>query len=965
MRVLRIACVILAGLFVLAVLAAWQAPRFLDWDRYRTTIAGLAAAGLGRPVRIGGPVSLSLLPHPVLTAAGVTVADAGDGASADVPEMRLQVALGPLLAGRVEVRDLVLHGARMRLPWPPRAGALQQRPPAWLTGLHARIEDGTLLVGGLTVSDVAGELSADPLTGTLSMDGMAAALGRQWRVTARLGRAGGDGSAPLEASLDGLGAMQDTGGTLSGQIAADGSLTGRVSGRGRDLSQLIAAPASPWHAAGRFYGADGLALADELDVDIGGVPARGAVALRLLPAARVDAALAASRLDLDAWLPRLLQGGGTTLPTSVDLSAEAANFAGGTLRRLRAGFELSPDGVTVRDAEALLPGDAALTLSGRMTHGHFVGDAHIEAPALRDTLRWLQPRAPGLVDALPPGVLQAASLVASVTGDGNTLTLGALNGTVDGIPAKGDLTVRLGDHPALTATLALAGLALDPWLPAALPAGLPDLAAALRAWPGRWGDFDAALAVKVTRPRWHGAVLDALDLDAALLGGTLTLRHATVTGPDFTLAAHGSLAPGGHILDGRAEIKLAHAALLGAYAPPEWPTGLFRGPANLELGASGEPAALGVSLRAGLADVEAEANGTADLVKQSWAGSVALRHPGAPRLLETLGEPGTASWLGDGSLSLAGHLAVDPERLELTGLDLSAGALRTTADLVLDRHGVPSLTGRLDAENLPLPLPTLRSPEPLALGALRGWRAQVAVSAAHVLLGLSPGLDHAAAAVALEDGALQVTHVTADLAGGRLTGQFAVDAAAPPHVSVQGAVAGAEIGSPLLDGPFDLTAGRVDGTAALTATGFSPAALLATLDGEVHATVQDGTVTGLDLSAVTAAFGQPDSAAIQPAVVHALEGGTTGFSRLDAVVTARRGAVAVQHATLTAPGGTVALTGTLDLPIDAADLRLAVTPAVPGAPVVGLRLIGPGAAPRRTPELADLARWLLAPPKAP
>jgi uncharacterized protein involved in outer membrane biogenesis len=209
---------------------------------------------------------------------------------------------------------------------------------------------------------------------------------------------------------------------------------------------------------------------------------------------------------------------------------------------------------------------------------------------------------------------------------------------------------------------------------------------------------------------------------------------------------------------------------------------------------------------------------------------------------------------------------------------------------------------------------------------------------------------------------LHVTGVTGDLAGGRLTGQFAVDTASPPHVSVQGAVAGAEIGGSLLDGPLDLTAGRTDATVALDATGFSPAALLATLDGEAHVTVLDGAMAGLDLPAITAALAGGDPAAVQPGVVHALDGGATGFTRLDAVVTARRGAVAVQHATLTAPGGTVALTGTLDLPIDTADLHLAVTPSVPGAPVIGLRLIGPGDAPRRTPELADLARWLLVPP---
>ncbi len=63
-----------------------------------------------------------------------------------------------------------------------------------------------------------------------------------------------------------------------------------MSGRGPNLSQLLPAPAVPWRAEGRLTAGGGLAVADDLDLDIGGVPARGAVALRLLPVVRLDAA---------------------------------------------------------------------------------------------------------------------------------------------------------------------------------------------------------------------------------------------------------------------------------------------------------------------------------------------------------------------------------------------------------------------------------------------------------------------------------------------------------------------------------------------------------------------------------------------------------------------------------------------------------------------------------------------------
>jgi hypothetical protein len=956
MRLLRIVGGALVGLVVLALFAAWLAPRVLDWNRYRAGIASIAADTLGRPVQIAGPVSLTLLPRPVLVAARVTLPDTGDGSSADVAELRLQVGLGSLLTGRLEAEDLALYGARMRLPWPFRPGALQQHPPNWLSGLHARVEDGTLLVGAFTISDIAGTLSADPLTGTFSMDGLAAALGRRWRVTARLGRAGGDGSAPLEASLDGLGAVQDTGGTLSGQLAADGSLAGRVTARGRDLSQLIAGPAEPWHAAGRFRGGDGLALADDLDVEIGGVPARGAVALRLSPEARVDAALATSRLDLGAWLPNLLRGGGNTLPTSIDLSAEAATWGGGTLRHVRAAFDLARDGVSVRDAEAILPGDASLTLAGRYAAGRFIGAGLVTAPAFRETLRWLEPWAPALAAALPPDVLQAATLAGGVTIADGRLMVDGLTGTVDGSGISGALTLLPGARPALSGSLTLTGPKLDPWVPPLSP-GLPAWGNALAGWPGRWDGLDLSLTVSAAQPRWRGAVLDDLGLDVVLQAGTLTVRRGVLTGPGFSANLAGSIAPGGHVADAKFDGTVARAPALAPLLPGV-PGGLFQGQAEWHATAAGQPGALGVAVQTSVGDLRLDATGTVDLVRQRWNGSVDLRHPGAPRLLEMLDVPGVASWLGDGSFSLAASVVLDPMRAALSGFTLSAGMLRATGDLVLDQSGTPGLTGQVVAETLPLPLPYIRSPDPLPTTVLRGWRAQLGLQASHVLFGLSPGLDDAAAALSLADGVLRVTGLTGTVGGGRLTGQFELNAAATPRLSVQANLAGATVAGPLLDTALDLVSGRLNASAALQAGGFSPGALLATLDGTAQLSVTDGTLAGLDLPGVNAALALPDAAAVQAAVVKALQGGATDFSQLSADLAVQRGAVVMRQGAVVAPAGRIALSGTLDLPIDAADLLFAVTPARDGAPAIGLRLIGPVATPRRTPELAGLAGWL-------
>ena len=110
MRLLRIAGGAAAGLLLLVTLAAYLAPRVLDWNRYRDEIASVASTALGRPVQITGPVSLTLVPHPVLVASGVVLAELGDGASAEVPELRLQVALREAVDDAPDARPI--GGAR-------------------------------------------------------------------------------------------------------------------------------------------------------------------------------------------------------------------------------------------------------------------------------------------------------------------------------------------------------------------------------------------------------------------------------------------------------------------------------------------------------------------------------------------------------------------------------------------------------------------------------------------------------------------------------------------------------------------------------------------------------------------------------------------------------------------------------------------------------------------------------------
>lgn len=950
----RRAWAVLAVLFVAAAgLAALQGPRFTDWNRYRDTVERVASAGLGRPVRIAGPIRLSLLPQATLRAGDVTIADTGDGASASVGELRMRVGLGALLTGRVEPQDLVLQGARMRLPWPMAGFAPRLFPGG---ALHARVEDGTLRVGDLPITAISGELSAGG-DGGLSASGFATLWGRPWRMTGRLGRPGTDGAATVAVSLDGAEDI-GTGGALAGQMAADGSVSGRITGRGPDLSVLLPAPPSPWRADGRLVAGSGLIVADDLELVIAGSPSRGAVALRLLPELRLDAALATNRLDLDAWLPPLLQGAPVKLPTGIDLSAEAAPFAGGTLRRLRAGFDLKGTSVTLRPSDVVLPGDAPLQLSGVFARGQFSGSARLSTPDLPQTVAWLQSQAPTLAAVLPLGRLHTATLAAAVQADRASLAFGNLTGEVDGVPIGGNVALRGGSHPALAADLRLTGPVLDQIL-AVVPAP-SQAAAALAAVPQWAAGFDADVSLSADRPVWRGTAYDRLSLSGAVRGGAVELRQAALSGAGLSVVASGMLDPAARITDGKFALMLGDATWLGATLPPALQPAapLLRGPVAVEASMSGPAGALATVARLEAADARLNLNGRADLPGRHWAGSVSFHHPGAPRFLASLGWGGLAGWLGDGSLSGEGTVDATPGRAVLGGFTLSAGALRGTGALTLSLpdSGRPNVAGTLDIDTLPVPLPAIRSAGPLAFEALRTIDAALTVRAAHLLWGASPVGDAASARIALSGGTLRLDDVNARLAGGTLAGALAVDSATDtPQVHVAATLSGAVLDGAAFSSGIDLIAGMVSGSLDAAAHGHSPAALAASLHGTVAASVRDGALSGLDAGQLLSAL--RSGTTLQAGVTDALRRGATPFATLDAAGTVANGLITLGRGVIQAPAASIDLAGSLDLPGDTLDLSLSLHPALDGAPPIGLRLIGPTANPSRTPGLADLVRW--------
>ncbi len=980
-RAFRLVGLSLVAILGLALLAAWIVPQLLDWNRYRGEIAELVSEKLGRPVRIDGDISLTLLPQPILTASRISVAEGEDHVSIELAEMRLRLALGPLLASRIDAQELELRGLDVHLPWPFNPDPLALRAPTWLASLSARIEAGRLTIGTVAVTNIAATLGTIADTGSYALAGQAQISGQAWHLTARLSRPGSDGSAGLDLSLDGQGPMQGLGGAFTGQIAPDGTLGGRVSGRGPDLSRLLPAPAVPFRADGRLSVAGGLAIADELAIEMAGSPARGTLALRLAPVPRLDLSLAASRLDLDSWLPSLLRTATASaplaarIPTGIDLSAEAATLAGGTLRSLRGRFDIAPNRVSLNDVTAILPGEAQLHVSGTaqrvVADGNlgarvqFSGPASLTAPNLRTTLAWLASSGFAAVADLPSGVLRTADLRGMVAAEGGPtprIGLSGIEGQIDGSTAHGAIMLKpaigSGSRLGVSGEIGFDRVELDPWL--------VSLAAPLTSLPSRLAHTDLDLRLSAAQAILLGHELTQASVGVASEPGKIILRQAEATTMGVHVTALGSLQEGGRLGDMRLELQAGTEQLGPAIA--SWVPGLSafaarlpRDPVSLTVSGGGPPEAL--SLRAGLdiGDLHFEAQPLLNLPGLAlkgarWNTQVTLRHPGAPRLFDAIGLPGTAAWLGDGSLSLVATLAGVGDRITVDSFDLSAGGLRANGNLLLDRAGTPTLSGRIAADTLPLPLPYPRSRELLPTELLAGVQASLKIEAAHVLFGLSPVLDQATATVSLANSALHIDGITATLDHGSLTGRLALDAAPPsPVASADFSLAGASLTNPLFDLPLDISGGQQTAEVHLTASGHSPEALLSTLSGSVKLSAKGAELVGVSLDAIDPKLSEPNLRA-------ALAGGTTPTTQINLSATLKTGALTLANTDIIMPNATASLTGLIDITGRTNELRLVVHPNVPDAPEIALRLSGNLDKPQRTPELAAATAWRAAHP---
>jgi len=101
----------IAGLFVAFVAALLIIPAVIDWNGYRSEIAGAASQILGRPVEIRGNVEFTLLPVPKVTLDKVQIGNVEGASNADMlslDALEMRIAWSPLMIGNVRAESVKL-----------------------------------------------------------------------------------------------------------------------------------------------------------------------------------------------------------------------------------------------------------------------------------------------------------------------------------------------------------------------------------------------------------------------------------------------------------------------------------------------------------------------------------------------------------------------------------------------------------------------------------------------------------------------------------------------------------------------------------------------------------------------------------------------------------------------------------------------------------------------------------------
>ncbi|HKW52292.1 MAG TPA: AsmA family protein [Stellaceae bacterium] len=586
---MRKTAIALAILIALVLAGLVLAPQFVDLNRFKGPIAAELTALTGRAVELRGPLGLSLLPGPTVTARDVRLANPPGAAVEDMVRLRaveVKLAFWPLLARRIEIRSAALVEPDIDVErvaggdgnWrfdrrsPSRAGAPDTT--AMMRALavdHLTIENGAVTYrAGNAVErfeHINATVAIEGGTGPYTASGEFVSRGAQLGFAARSGPLDAP-EVPVEATLTVKPATRLQLGLVVTGVGDERRIEGQLkltADNAQALAAMVLRTRLPAALARRLtLAADirgtprDLALA-HLNLDFGTAHGEGSLHVTDGTPPTVALNLAVSQLDLDRWLAQSKAAGAPgpsligsafaapgdatgpvplappqpdvpmlpdRLDASVDLGVKALIWRGSVVHDAQLKASLAHGTLTLDRAAAMLPGGSAASLSGSVAMAAEGPRGEGTFEANSDDLRGLLAWLGAPSGSVPADRLRKASLKSRLSLAGDRLDLAGIDATLDATRLRGAATVALRERPGIGLRLNADRFNLDAYLPRDDAA--PPPADAGNPWPALLAAFDANIEAHIDTLTWHGELLGDAHAAGTLQNGRATIRDLSV-----------------------------------------------------------------------------------------------------------------------------------------------------------------------------------------------------------------------------------------------------------------------------------------------------------------------------------------------------------------------------------------------------------------------------------------------------
>lgn len=569
------------GFVALLLVAVLIIPGLLNWNEYKAEISAQVEQATGRKVIIEGDLDLAILPAPRLSAARVSLANIRGGSNQPMVSLRslaVELRLLPLLGGNIEVDSITLIEpvilleklADGRANWefaPPARNPADKKTAAPAVRLDSlRISQGTILwrdgAGEQRIAGINMEMAAESLSGPFSAKGELIAAGVPLALELAVGRLQPETASPVRLVLSVPSA--DGKAEFSGSLAAlteKPRLTGKLRTSGDNFRKLLAAVtggsrttlpealAQPFLLNASVKGTPESGELSDLDIELGGIRAAGAVSYVQGPKTRADARIQITRIDLDKFLKEGKPGSSAAAPAkpaamasqtpfslpdidmALALGIDAVTYNKQNLRAIQLRARLQNRLLILDRLSVQLPGggDAQATGTLRADKGRPAYGAKLDAQS--DNLRSLAAWAGMPIDGIPAGRLRKASVSGQISGNDETIQLAGGKISFDSTRADLAATIALRERLAFGATISLDSIDLDAYVPQSASPKSPtgkDAKASDGNALAVLNDFDANLRLRVGNLITNKTRVSGLGFDGTLASGKLTIKNASV-----------------------------------------------------------------------------------------------------------------------------------------------------------------------------------------------------------------------------------------------------------------------------------------------------------------------------------------------------------------------------------------------------------------------------------------------------